>query len=176
MQLPWAQRETVEGQYTYTRSGWRIPQLDMRSVYKSPLEESAALQRIRNQALLASMQANQKTSPVQMPASNSLYNCVGMIFCSRRAFVNIAHIYDILKHDGYNLVKQESLAPGDLVLYTQNEEPVHIGMVSSVSSVDLRVLSKWGKDGEMVHDYREVPAHCGTPTAYYSTRVSHAAR
>ena len=174
MRLPFLSETTNRPTHDFTRSGWRIPQLDVWDVYQNPRQENPELIRIRTEALMKDMQANQKSSPEIRSLSTSLYNCVGMIFCSRRAHVDIDHIYDILNFDGYNQIGQEQLIAGDLVLYTLNNEPSHIGLVSCKSSYELRVLSKWGKDGEIEHDYREVPAHCGLPTSYYSTRVNHA--
>ena len=160
------------------RSGWIIPQLDVWDVYRDPRKENPGLIKIRTEALIRDMKANQKTSPAVRVLSNSLYNCVGMIFCSRRAHVDIAHIDEILKNDGYNKISKDELVAGDLVLYTLEGEPSHIGWVSCVSFLEehitrVSVLSKWGKDGEIEHDHNHVPVHCGIPSSYYSTRVNH---
>ena len=80
-----------------------------------------------------------------------------------------------LMQDGYNKIEKNELIPGDLVLYTYHNEPSHIGMVSCASSFELLVLSKWGKDGEVEHDYRQVPERLGIPSAFYSTRTGYVA-
>ena len=176
MRLPWLRETTLQPTHDFTRTGWRIPQLDLWDVYRDPSEETSALISIRTEALVSEMRRGQKTSPEIRSLSSSLYNCVGMVFCSRRAHVDISHIYDILRHDGYNQILRRQLVAGDLVLYTLGQEPSHIGMVTCISALDLRVLSKWGRIGEVEHEYRDVPAHCGTPSAYYSTRVNHVAQ
>ena len=175
MRLPWLSEDSDSPTHQFTRSGWRIPQLNVWDLYKDPRRESLDLIKIRTEALVSEMKTNQKQSPEIRSLSKSLYNCVGMIFCSRKAHVDIEHVYDILRYDGYTQIAKEQLVAGDLVLYTFAREPSHIGLVSCISMYDLRVLSKWGKAGEVEHDYREVPAHCGIPTAYYSTRANHVA-
>ena len=159
----------------YTRSGWPITVPRFAFADRIPSNTTAGLVAIRTTALIESMEANKKTNLEARSKSEAQYNCVGMIFCSRTEIVDIKHIYDILKHDGYNRIGRLHLAAGDLVLYIDKDkhEPSHIALVSSVSSIDLRVLSKWGKDGEVVHDFRQVPDNLGVPTAFYSTRVSH---
>ena len=178
MRLPFLSETTDRPTHDFTRSGWRIPQLDLWDVYKDPRYENPKLIRIRSEALILDMKANRKTSPEIRILSKSLYNCVGLIFCSRRAHVDIEHIDEILKQDGYNEIIMDECVAGDLVLYTLEGEPSHIGLVSCVTLFQQRitrlsVLSKWGKDGEVEHDHNHVPVHCGIPTSYYSTRVNH---
>ena len=81
------------------------------------------------------------------------------------------HIDEINEHDGYNRIEKEDAVAGDLVLYKFESKFSHIGMVSCVSNIDLRVISKWGKDGEVEHEYRDVPFHLGEPTNFYTTRA-----
>ena len=152
------------------RSGWPIPIPTFVVTDKIPSKATFGLVRIRTNALVNDMNAKGKPRLKIRSVSEYPYNCVGMVFCSRRASVDIEHIYDILTQDGYNEIRKDELVPGDLVLYTYQDEPSHIGMVSCVSSYELLVLSKWGKDGEVEHDYRQVPDELGNPTAYYSTR------
>ena len=162
----------------YTRSGWPIPVPKFTISDRIPSKESHGLVDIRTTALIDEMKSHQKTSLKLRSASEDPYNCVGMIFCSRKVSVDIEHIYDILRNDGYNIIMREQVVAGDVVLYTLQREPAHVGLVSCVSVenrriIGLQVLSKWGKGGEVEHDYREVPVHCGIPTAYYSTRKNH---
>lgn len=58
------------------------------------------------------MNANGKTNLKIRSVSEYPYNCVGMVFCSRRASVDIKHIYDILTQDGYNEINRDKLIPG----------------------------------------------------------------
>lgn len=178
LRLPWLSVTTERPSHDYSRSGWRIPQLDAWDVYKDPSMENPEAVRFRTERLIQVLKSKHKTSPVIRPLSNSLYNCVGLIFCSRRAHVDIAYIDEILKQDGYNEITKDECVAGDLVLYTFEGEPSHIGLVSCVSWFQdrvarLTVLSKWGKAGEVEHDHDHVPVHCGIPTAYYSTRINH---
>ena len=155
------------------RSGWPIPVPTFPIADKIPSKETFGLVKIRTESLVKAMHANGRTNLKIRSVSEYPYNCVGMVFCSRRASVDIKHIYDILAHDGYNEISREKLIPGDLVLYTYCEKPSHVGMVSCVSPYELLVLSKWGKDGEVEHDYRQVPNELGIPTAYFSTRTEY---
>lgn len=155
----------------FTRSGWAIPAPRYVIADKVPSKETFGLVKIRTTALVEEMNAKRKASLRIRSVSEYPYNCVGMIFCSRRASVDIEHVYDILTYDGYNEIMKDELIPGDLVLYTYQGEPSHVGMVSCISPYELLVLSKWGKDGEVEHDYRQVPDELGVPTAYYSTRT-----
>ena len=178
VRLPWLSETTDKPTHDYARSGWRLPQLDIWDVYKDPRMENPELVRVRTEALIQHMKVNGKLSPEMRRSSRSLYNCVGMIFCSRRGHVDIKHIDEILKQDGYNEISKEECVAGDLVLYTFDGEPSHIGLVSCVAWMQKRitrlsVLSKWGKAGEVEHDYNHVPVHCGIPTSYFSTRIDH---
>lgn len=155
----------------FARSGWPIPVPTFVITDKIPSEATFGLVRIRTDALVKEMNASGKTNLRIRSVSDYPYNCVGMVFCSRRASVDIEHIYDILTQDGYTEIRKDELIPGDLVLYTYQKEPSHIGMVSCVSSCELLVLSKWGKDGEVEHHYKQVPELLGSPTAYFSTRI-----
>lgn len=178
MRLPWLSETTDKPTHNYTRSGWRIPQLNLWDIYTDPNKENPALVSIRTKALIQEMRANRKTSPAMRPSSSTLYNCVGLIFCSRRGHVDIRHIDAILRQDGYNEISLDECVAGDLVLYTFEGAPSHIASVSCVHMfrndvTRLSVLSKWGKAGEVEHDHDQVPAHCGVPTTYFSTRLNH---
>lgn len=86
----------------FARSGWPIPVPTFVIADKIPSKESSGLVSIRTNALVNEMNASGKTSLRIRSVSEYPYNCVGMIFCSRRASVDIKHVYDILTHDGYN--------------------------------------------------------------------------
>ena len=155
----------------YTRSGWPItvPRFDRAD--RIPSREHSGLVRIRTTALLDLMRGNDKKNLEIRSLSEDKYNCVGMIFCSRKADVDIKHIDEILTQDGYNVTEREKVVAGDLVLYTFANKYSHVGIVSYVSRLDLRVISKWGKDGEVEHEYRDVPFHLGEPAYFYTTRA-----
>src|SRR5258708_27605550 len=104
------------------------------------------------------------------------YSCVGMLFASRRAFVEIYHIYDILRHDGYRQISRDDVTRGDIVLYKYGAEPTHVGMIVQAerlhrsAHVDILVLSKWGKDAEFFHHIEDVPDNYGNPSEYWTER------
>ena len=107
------------------------------------------------------------------------YNCVGMIFASRRAWIEIDYIYELLRADNYKLVPRERVIAGDLVLYkNQRDEPSHIGLIIAVdqlgASQNIKVISKWGLDAEFIHFIDKVNSNLGKPTEFYTDREHHA--
>lgn len=81
------------------------------------------------------------------------YNCVGLVFASRRAALEIDDVQRILADDGYRRIQLEDGQRGDLVLYKDAGGPAHIGILwDSDPSLNSRtVLSQWGLDGEYFH-------------------------
>ena len=173
MNIPSMDSDAERRIVAYTRSGWPITVPRFPRAERIPSKEHDGLVEIRTTALVDLMKENKKRNLKILSMSEDEYNCVGMIFCGRSAKVDIKHVDEILRYDGYNRIKKDEVVAGDLVLYTFENKYSHIGMVSCVSSFDLRVLSKWGKDGEVEHEYREVPANLGVPTFFYSTRGNH---
>ena len=87
----------------------------------------------------------------------------------------------ILKDDGYRLRQRpEDAEAGDVVVYLDPDgEPCHVGLVVAKNlaipgeSRDvLTVLSKWGADGEYVHDLTKLPSLLGQPAQYGTDRRS----
>lgn len=113
--------------------------------------------------------------------SNFPYNCVGLVFASRRAWIEIDYVYDILKADGYRRITRNVVMVGDLVLYKDDKnQPAHIGMVASVEQIHptssertIFVLSKWGRDPEFVHLINRVPPQLGEAKEFYTEGVRH---
>ncbi len=108
------------------------------------------------------------------------YNCVGMVLANRRAWIDLDsdEIENILTKDGFTKVLRKDLAVGDVVLYAQDNEFTHIGMVICVDSKDVNniwILSKWGFAGEMIHHVLDVPSGYGLVSQYWSERVKHGA-
>ena len=160
----------------YARSGWEIPQPNPNDIEAAQKSQALDLVRIRTKSLIRDMTRNRSRNLKIRSLSPYMYNCVGMIFANRRAWIDIGQIYDILRGDGYNEIPLEQLDLGDVVLYTFYNNPSHIGLVTIVHSrigqiLNIRVLSKWGKDGEIEHDYEDVPSHCGKPDSYWSEKV-----
>lgn len=104
------------------------------------------------------------------------YNCVGMVLGNRRAWIDLVteEIETSLKLDGYAKTSQDKLSVGDVVLYKNEDEFTHIGVVISVDIrdvVDIWVLSKWGFAGEMIHHLHDVPSEYGLASQFWSERV-----
>ena len=158
----------------YARSGWEIPQPNPNDIDAE--RQSQTLVRIRTTSLIDDMTRSSKRNLKIRSLSSYMYNCVGMIFANRRAWIDIGQIYDILREDGYNEISLEQLDLGDVVLYTFYNKPSHIGLVTVVHPMigqipTIRVLSKWGRDGEIEHHYEDVPFNCGSPHSYWSEKI-----
>ncbi len=108
------------------------------------------------------------------------YNCVGMVFGNRRAWIDLdsEEIETHLTNDGYRKISKEELSVGDVVLYKHGEEYTHIGVVICVDRQNVNniwILSKWGFAGEMIHHVLDVPSGYGLVSQYWSERVKYGA-
>ncbi len=115
----------------------------------------------------------------RLRSAASMYNCVGMVFASRRTAIDVALVPRILEEDEYRRIRWEEAELGDLVLYFDRHGNVsHVGMIASPiveGTNDLRpvrVLSQWGSDGEFVHPLKAVPALLGAPEEVWTDRVA----
>lgn len=148
----------------YARSGWKIPQ-------EYPGREASELIRIRSEAL------RQWRSRVQLRSVSSYpYNCVGMIFAARRAWIEIDHVYRILEEDGYRQIPRAQVAQGDVVVYKDDKnQPSHVALIVLIEpynqALNIQVISKWGKDAEFIHYIEDVVPPLGKPVEYYTERV-----
>jgi hypothetical protein len=148
------------------RSGWEIPQAHVET-------QDSRLVRIRAEDLV--VQQAKKTRRITIRSVSPYpYNCVGMIFAARRAWIEIYHIYDVLREDGYQRVQPDHLMAGDIVLYKDNKgDPAHVALIIEIErtlSMNIRVMSKWGKDAEFIHLINDVPENLGKPVEYYTER------
>ena len=105
-----------------------------------------------------------------------MYNCVGLIFASRRAWIEIDELRQILREDKYRPIAFDEICCGDIVIYSKNSRRIHVGLVTSVQRNGSRigpvkVLSKWGRSAEVEHDISVVPRDYGTHNEYWSERV-----
>lgn len=167
---------TPPGQYpVYARSGWEIPQVSPSELRYLLGEQTLELVRLRTETVLVARGKSDK-SPIKIRSlSPFYYNCVGMIFASRRAFIEIDYIYDILEHDGYRGIGRNAVTAGDVVVYKDSGQPTHVALVIETvlvgSSVSIKVLSKWGKDGELEHLVENVPPQLGRPLEFFTERL-----
>ena len=159
----------------FARSGWEItlpPYAEYLALSEYQTEND--IQRRTNFMIGVLAGKNKRILNVRS-VSSYLYNCVGMIFAFRRAWIHIDEIYGILGNDGYRRIALTLVESGDIVVYTRNGKPEHVGLVTYVSrqqgTVDhVRVLSKWGKDGEIEHHLNSVPEIFGQPAEFWSEK------
>lgn len=110
---------------------------------------------------------------------SSLYNCMGMVFASRRTCIQPEHLRMILEDDGLRRVSNKGdLQHGDIVVYRDDEGEVsHVGIVADVkadlanATWEVLVLSQWGRHGEYFHLDEDVHSRLGKPTEYWTDRV-----
>jgi hypothetical protein len=108
----------------------------------------------------------------------SLYNCMGLVFASRRTCIDTDELRGILKDDDYHkLSSQNDVKVGDVVVYNDEAGHVtHVGIVSEIrpniiqASNDITVLSQWGNDGEYFHRIDDVSQFLGIPSEYWTDR------
>jgi len=150
----------------YARSGWRIPQ---------PPREKIPVMTLELMRSHARDWLSWRRGIILRSVSPHPYNCVGMIFAARRAFIDLEHIYDILREDEYRKITLAELVVGDVVLYRNYDEPSHVALVTQVDTIgqtrNVRVLSKWGFDPEFEHFMEQVPPSMGRPVEFYTERV-----
>lgn len=110
---------------------------------------------------------------------SSVYNCMGMVFATRRTWIEPEHMEMILDDDEYRRVLgEEDLSPGDIVVYRDDQQTVtHVGVVMQVqtnlpqATRDILVLSQWGGDGEYFHYVNDVNPRLGNPSEYWTDRT-----
>lgn len=159
----------------FARSGWEIPQ--------PPPDEVEEAQKDLGDVREATRKLRGLIRPVKRQSlsirsvSQHLYSCVGMVFANRRAWIDPDSLYIILREDGYTeLTDTARLRIGDVALYVMCGKPVHVGVVTQVyyeneSLLGTKVLSKWGRAGEVEHFVHDVPDFCGKLKSYWSERV-----
>ena len=110
---------------------------------------------------------------------SNVYNCMGMVFASRRTWIEPEHLETILEDDEYQPVPNEGeLRPGDVVVYRDHEDYIsHVGIVAEVrpnireATREIFVLSQWGQDGEYFHLAEDVNPLLGRPAEYWTDRI-----
>jgi hypothetical protein len=114
----------------------------------------------------------------QCRSLTGVYNCMGMVFASRRTCIDTDSITMILEDDEYRrLQPSDEVAKGDVVIYKDNDGHVsHVGLVVDIkpdlvqAENKIKVLSQWGQDGEYFHDAEDVNPRLGIPTEYWTDR------
>ena len=162
----------------YARSGALIPQAYHSDILNASIGQTTEAVKRRTDYLLGVMSKKGKRNCVVRSFSSYLYNCVGMIFASRRAWIEINEIYSIFQEDGYHKIKYGDLGVGDIVVYTLEKSPEHVGLVTNVlrkrgEISSVVVLSKWGRDAEVLHPLHVVPASFGSASEFWSEKNTH---
>lgn len=149
----------------HARSGWKIPQERLDQFHIEKLNYD--LIKIRSEEL-NTWHPNAKIRSL----SDYPYNCMGLVFASRRAVISIEHVYRILKEDGFRQISRNQCVVGDIVLYKNDNEPTHIGIITYItkSPTSFTVLSRWGFDAEFEHFMDDVPQLYGNATEFYTER------
>lgn len=160
----------------YTREGNPIPQLDFEDYEHWKKKQSVEeVQRRTDRNFLDIPQMYVSLRNVRS-ISPFMYNCVGMIFASRRAWIEPEELKLIFCDDKYRRIRKDQLECGDIVIYTKNNERKHVALVTCVQRTDgelgpIWVLSKWGMNAEVAHRIEVVPSKYGSPSEYWSEKV-----
>ena len=116
----------------------------------------------------------------RLRSASQRYNCVGMIFASRRTWIDPEELEMIFREDGFRIVNDiKDVFAGDIVVYgnPKTQQPEHIGLILDKaanlrdSTWDVKVLSQWGRDGEYVHEINSLPTLLGEVLSFWTDRV-----
>lgn len=116
---------------------------------------------------------------VRLRSATAVYNCMGMIFASRRTWIDPVHLTTILIDDGYRRITIEYVQIGDIAVYRAPEDPrvaSHVAVIVKIepeiatASWKITVMSQWGADGEYIHPIDEVPIILGKPVEFWTDR------
>lgn len=128
--------------------------------------------------LRAAKEMFERRPTVRARSLTGVYNCMGMVFASRRTWVEPEELQMVLEDDEYlRLAGPDQAVPGDVVVYRDAQgEVAHVGLVAQVitnlreGTQNIGVQSQWGADGEYFHRADDVSPLLGTPTEYWSDR------
>lgn len=94
---------------------------------------------------------------------SSAYNCHGLTFAMRRAWLNLDsdRLQEIITDDGYVTVSERDVKPGDIAVYYYDDEPEHTAVVvwcePDTAVACPWVVSKLGSGPEVIHRYNQSP-------------------
>jgi hypothetical protein len=110
-------------------------------------------------------------------SATAVYNCAGLVFGSRRTWVDPDVVDWVLREDGFDrLPDHAKWDVGDIVVYRKGTEVSHVGVIRSIqrrvadAETEVIVVSAWGNDGEYVHPWQVVSPLLGTPVEVWSQR------
>ena len=130
-------------------------------------------------SLRASIEIDKSTNPQARLTSTPTvtYNCMGLVFASRRTCIDISELDFILHEDGYRrLGGLHEAHPGDVVGYRKDGQVEHVGLINSTEvnyqglPIQATVISKWGRHAEYLHNIKDVPPQYGSPELFWTHR------
>ena len=115
------------------------------------------------------------------------YNCHGLVFASRRAFIQALTFMDttfalaaVLEDDGYTRIEEHEVEVGDVAIYRDHQTRIihHSGIVVQVDTPlgqptggVLLIMSKWGQAGEYLHSPFHIPEDYPHHIEYLTDRL-----
>ena len=153
------------------------PEISLSTMKNQPIPNEQRQQRPPSSMRAAKDWFTQRQTVVNR-SLDSQYNCMGMLFASRRTCVEPVHLGMILEDDGYHQIgSAEELQEGDVIIYQDDTGSTsHVGIVSKIqinltdASRTIMVLSQWGADGEYFHEMYDVIGSLGRPSQYWTDR------
>ena len=101
------------------------------------------------------------------------YNCMGMVFASRRGAIDIDDFESLKTNDRIKQVPSGTLPQiGAIVAYRREGHYTHVGIVHEIKNPlalpEIIIISKWGNDApEYLHDVNSVPSIYGHDVEYW---------
>jgi len=137
-------------------------------------------------AMLAARAAIEAACPqARMRTLDSRYNCMGLLFASRRTWIDPDQFFLIAEDDALRQLPRDTAPlPGDIAAYFAGGGPhaelIHVALVvgwtgPGHSTVDPELLSQFGADGEYFHHPSEIPSFLARPpltVVYYTDRTN----
>lgn len=138
-----------------------------RDIPKYQESEISALNRSQIAGLMREFAAHVTVRRSMSPT----YNCHGLTFASRRAWVfDVDSIQHILMDDRFREVHRQDALPGDILIYRDlTGDLTHSGVIVSNDPplYGPLVFSKWGAGPELIHNYLDVPQIYGRDIHFY---------
>lgn len=107
--------------------------------------------------------------------SSPSYNCHGLTFASRRTkILEWSELQKILRDDAYVEIEMTDVMPGDIVIYLDQGDANHSGIVVEYragQTVLPIICSKWGSAGEFIHALRDCPSAYGPDIKFYRCKL-----
>ena len=110
-------------------------------------------------------------------SATALYNCAGLVFGSRRTWIEVEISEWILREDNFERLQSSAdWDVGDVVVYRMGNAISHVARIRSIirpiawGEIQVIVVSAWGESGEYVHPWKVVSPLLGAPAEVWSQR------